>query len=161
MKLNSFIYTAPLLSLICWFGLVTLHAESEPIVDELTSALLTADKERVDATLTADEARLNAILSDDLHYAHSSGVVDDKKVFVEALASKKSQYVTYAYRTQNFSYPAPGIALMTGQVDLKVKNAKGLNDMTLSYLAVWRLENGQWRFLAWQSCKLPGLEAKP
>jgi len=28
-------------------------------------------------------------------------------------------------------------------------------DSVLSYLAVWREENGQWRFLAWQSCKLP------
>jgi len=25
----------------------------------------------------------------------------------------------------------------------------------ISYLAVWRLEKGQWKFLAWQSCKIP------
>jgi hypothetical protein len=27
--------------------------------------------------------------------------------------------------------------------------------MDLSYLAVWRQEGGQWRFLAWQSCRMP------
>jgi hypothetical protein len=27
--------------------------------------------------------------------------------------------------------------------------------MIAGYLAVWREEKGHWRFLAWQSCKLP------
>jgi len=30
-------------------------------------------------------------------------------------------------------------------------------DSVLSFLAVWREENGKWRFLAWQSCKLPAV----
>jgi hypothetical protein len=28
-------------------------------------------------------------------------------------------------------------------------------DGVLSFLAFWREEKGRWRFLAWQSCKLP------
>ena len=44
---------------------------------------------------------------------------------------------------------------MTGRAHVKVANATGEVDMVLSFLGVWREENGHWRFLAWQSCKLP------
>jgi len=33
----------------------------------------------------------------------------------------------------------------------KTTGQKLVND--LNYLAVWREENGKWRFLAWQSCR--------
>jgi hypothetical protein len=170
--LNSFLrFALPLdvrstaLALVCLSGWLactaTVQAETSAVNGELARALLEADKERVEATLAGDESRLKAILSDELHYAHSSGVVDDKKVFIDTLVTKKSQYLSYTYKAQNFSYPAPNIALMTGEVDLQVNNAKGKLDLSLGYLAVWRLENGKWRFLAWQSCRLPVLEVKP
>jgi hypothetical protein len=31
----------------------------------------------------------------------------------------------------------------------------GTVDIGLGFLAVWREEAGKWRFLSWQSCKLP------
>ena len=34
-----------------------------------------------------------------------------------------------------------------------VETAKGGLDSPIGYLAVWRQENGQWRFLAWQACR--------
>jgi hypothetical protein len=52
------------------------------------------------------------------------------------------------------------MALMTGRVHIKATSATGASDGVLSLLAVWREEKGHWRFLAWQSCKLP-LPAKP
>ncbi len=44
---------------------------------------------------------------------------------------------------------------MTGRVHVLVESGSNKLDSVLSYLAVWRLENGQWKFLAWQSCKVP------
>src|SRR5205085_8017864 len=110
---------------------------------------------RVAATLAADRARLTAILSDDLRYAHSSGGVDTKASLVDAIASGKMKYQTIDYEQREFTFPAPGIALMTGRAKFKVAGATGVNDMTLAFLAVWREENGKWRFLAWQSCRVP------
>ena len=59
------------------------------------------------------------------------------------------------YLEREFSFPAPGIALMTGRVRIRVATAEGEMENSLSFLAVWRKEKDQWRFLAWQSCKLP------
>ena len=50
---------------------------------------------------------------------------------------------------------APGVALVSGRARIQAASEKGVMDSVLSYLAVWRLEDGKWRFLAWQSCKLP------
>ena len=94
------------------------------------------------------------IFSPDLHYAHSTGVVDTKASFMDVLTSGKTKYIDIDYQGREFSFPAPGIALMTGRVRIKVEKADATLDSVLSFLAVWRLEEGRWRFLAWQSCRM-------
>src|SRR6218665_1760791 len=49
-------------------------AAAEPAPKELVAA----DDARVAATLAVDKAAMEKIFTDDLHYAHSSGVVDTK-----------------------------------------------------------------------------------
>ncbi|MGN6547868.1 MAG: nuclear transport factor 2 family protein [Aureliella sp.] len=114
-----------------------------------------ADEERLAAMRSADRAKLDAILSDELRYAHSNGVVDTKASLTDTLLSGKTKYLSFDYQERKFTTPAPGIALMSGRVRVQVESAGGKMDAVLSYLAVWRQENGKWRFLAWQSCKVP------
>jgi len=121
--------------------------------------LRAADDERIAAIIAGDRARLDAILSDELHYAHSSGSVDDKAKLIEAVASKSTKYVSIDYSERKFTFPAPGVALMTGRSQVKIERGEAKIDLKLSFLGVWREEKGQWRFVAWQSCKLP--EAAP
>ena len=123
--------------------------------DSPSATLLAADDERVSAIVAADRARLTAIFSDDLRYAHSTGAVDDKASYIDSLVSGRTKYVTYDYQERKFTFPAPGIALMAGRVHIKATSAGGVADAILSILAVWREEQGHWRFLAWQSCRLP------
>lgn len=119
------------------------------------AAVQSADAARVKAMRSGDREQLGKIFSDELRYAHSTGVVDNKAGFIEILAAGKTKYTGYDYVERNFSFPAPGIALMTGRAHVKAVTATGEMDSVLNFLAVWREEKGQWRFLAWQSCKLP------
>lgn len=119
------------------------------------AAVKAADKARVAAMQSPDHEKLSAIFSDELRYAHSNGVVDTKASFIDILTAGKTKYVSYDYEEQNFTFPAPGIALMSGRAHVKAATATGEMDSVLSFLAVWREEKGRWRFLAWQSCKLP------
>jgi hypothetical protein len=123
--------------------------------DTRTTNLKAADDERVAATIAADQSRLAAILSDDLHYAHSSGAVDTKASYMESLTSGRLKYVSMQYEARDFTFPAPGVALMIGRANVEVAKADGKTAMKLTFLAVWREEQGHWRFLAWQSGKLP------
>ncbi|EDY22231.1 hypothetical protein CfE428DRAFT_0356 [Chthoniobacter flavus Ellin428] len=143
----------PLLALFA-FTLLPLHAADDP----RTPALQTADDERVAATLAGDRARLEAIYSDDLHYSHSSGAVDTKASYIDALTGGKLKYVSWEYQERSFSFPAPGIALMTGRARVKVGKADSA-EMVLVFLGVWREEKGHWHFIAWQSGKLPDAAA--
>ena len=123
--------------------------------DAQLAAITAADDARVAAMKSPDKDKLTAVLSDDLRYAHSTGSVDTKAAIIDILVQGKTKYVGYDYEERQFTFPAPGIALMTGRTHIKAVSAKGEMDSVLSDLAVWRLEEGKWRFLAWQSCKLP------
>lgn len=142
------------------FLCVTAVLTSQAADDAQLAAVKSADKARVAAMQSGDREKLGAIFSDELRYAHSSGVVDTKPAFIEILATGKTKYVGYDYEEQNFTFPAPGMALMTGRAHVQAVTATGQMDSVLSFLAVWREEKGQWRFLAWQSCKMPAPTAK-
>jgi len=131
----------------------SLHAFAD-VVSPL-KALQNADDARVAAMRSPDSQTLSALLSEDLRYAHSNGVVDTRASLMEVLMTGKTKYLGFEYQQRNFTFPAPGIALMSGRAQVKAATAAGEMDSTLSFLAVWREEAGQWRFLAWQSCKVP------
>jgi len=123
--------------------------------DDARLAVQSADDARIAAMSSPERSRLTAIFSDELRYAHSTGAVDTKASFIDTLTSGKTKYLRFEYLEREFSFPAPGIALMTGRVRIRVATAEGEMENSLSFLAVWRKEKDHWRFLAWQSCKLP------
>jgi hypothetical protein len=139
-----------LLALIVFIA-CSLRAADDPRLEKLRGA----DDERVAAVLAAERGRLTAIFSDDLRYAHSNGVVDNRPSYIEVLATGATRYLTWNYEQRNFTFPAPGIALMTGRARIKMAEAEDTTEMVLGFLAVRREEKGQRRFLSWQSCKLP------
>jgi hypothetical protein len=145
-----------LTTLICLVTVISFAADAEQ------AALQAADDARVAAMKAPDRDKLSAIFSDELRYSHSTGVVDTKNSFIEVLLKGTTKYQEINYVERNFTFPAPGIALMTGSAKLKIGTEAGPIEPTLAFLAVWRLEGGQWRFLAWQSCKLtpPAAPAK-
>jgi hypothetical protein len=130
-------------------------AEIRAADDPRAAALRAADDERVAAFVKGDHERLGAIFSDDLRYAHSTGSVDTKASFTTALLSGRMKYLLLDYEERNFTFPAPGIALMTGRARVKVSGVAGVTENVLGFLAVWREEQGKWRFLAWQSNRIP------
>jgi uncharacterized protein DUF4440 len=132
-------------------ALAALHAADEPAI----VAARAADAERLAATQAADRTRLDAIFSDELRYGHSSGKVDTKASYVEAIAGHHTTYESFEYKERTFKAAGPGVVLMMGRVIIHASSEgqKVVND--LNFLAVWRLEGSKWRFLAWQSCKYP------
>ncbi|MEO7412490.1 MAG: nuclear transport factor 2 family protein [Opitutaceae bacterium] len=132
-------------------ALVSLHAAE----DRAITAARAADDERLLATKSGDRARLDAIFSNELHYAHSNGKIDTKASYMESLVSKRTVYESFDYKQRDFKVAGPGVVIMTAHVLIKATNNGARSDNDLNILAVWREENGKWRFFAWQSCKNP------
>jgi hypothetical protein len=123
--------------------------------DAKLAAVTAADDARVAAMLTPNQATLDKVLSDDLRYAHSNGKVDTKASLTASLLGGEAKYLSYKYTERAFKFPAPDVAVMAGRLEVQAK-VDGVSMTTgISYLAVWRLEKGQWKFFAWQSCKIP------
>lgn len=147
-------------SLVSTLFLTLLTLLANPLrADE--AAVRAADDARIAAMRQPDKSALGAAFSDELRYSHSNGVVDTKASFIDVLVSGKTKYLGYDHVEREFTFPAPGIALMSGKARIQAESAKGKMDSVLAYLAVWKEEGGQWKFLAWQSCRLPAEETKP
>jgi hypothetical protein len=130
-------------------ALAPLRAASNP------AAWRAADDARVQAMISADPEKLAATFSDDLLYVHSNGRPDTKASFTEALTSGRSKYNKVTYEQRDFREVVPGLVLMNGQCRVLLGKAAPFTELHLSFLAAYRLEKGSWRFLAWQSCKMP------
>lgn len=145
--------------LVLAFVAVPRAQSAAAIDDKLSAALVAADDERQAATIAGDRARLDAIFSNELRYAHSSGKIDSKASYIESLVSHQTVYESFEYRERTFLPVAPGIVLMSGRVFVHAHNGEQKVALDLNYLAVWREENGHWRFLAWQSSRNPAAVA--
>ena len=137
--------------LLALLTVITCSAADNPELARVTAA----DDARVAAMKAPTRAKLDAVLSPDLRYAHSNGQVDTKAALIDSLTDGSAAYAKYDYQERRFTFPAPGIALMTGRFDVKAVVKGNAAESTIGFLAVWRLEQGSWKFLAWQSCKLP------
>jgi hypothetical protein len=141
----------PLATLFAVLLALTAPAADHPELARVTAA----DNARVAAMLAPSREKLDAVLSPDLRYAHSNGQVDTKASLIDSLTDGSATYSKYAYQQRSFTFPAPGIALMAGRFDVKAVVKGNPAESTISFLAVWHLEKGEWKFLAWQSCKVP------
>ena len=137
--------------LLAFIFTLTCSAADNPELARVTSA----DDARVAAMLAPTREKLEAVLSAELRYAHSNGQVDSKDALIASLTDGSATYSKYAYQDRTVTFPAPGLALMTGRFDVKAVVKGNAAESTISFLAVWRLEKGEWKFLAWQSCKIP------
>lgn len=137
--------------LLAFLFTLTCSAAEHPELARVTAA----DDARVAAMLAPTREKLEAMLSPDLRYAHSNGQVDTREALVSSLTDGSATYSRYAYQERTFTFPSPGIALMAGRFDVKAVVKGNAAESTIGYLAVWRLEKGEWKFLSWQSCKIP------
>lgn len=119
------------------------------------AAVRAADDRRVAAMIAADGAALEAVLSEDLVYGHSSGGSDTKRSLIAGLRERRMIYDRIDYREREFVPAAAGIVLMRGRAVASIHSGERALALDLQFLAVWREEQGVWRFLAWQSSRLP------
>src|SRR5215212_2014435 len=120
-----------LLRFLALLSLISVVARAAD--DKLIAAVRAADEERLAASIAADAKRLDAIYSDDLHYVHSSGKVDNKASQIRGITTSGSGYESFEHKERTFVPAGPGVMLMYGHVLVNMKNkasgAKNTNDI--------------------------------
>ncbi len=111
-------------------------------IDELKKALL-------DPTPT----NLDVIAAEELSYGHSSGLIENKKAFMDALLSGKSDFITLDLSEQSISV-VKDVALVRHILTAQISNNGQAANLKLSVLLVWQKQKGKWRLLARQAARL-------
>ena len=116
--------------------------------------ILALEDRRYAAMTSNDLAALEALFHEDMLYVHSTGVVDTKASYLQALQSGKTRYEA-AKRMDERVRLLGDTALVTGTAKFDVfvnGTSKALN---LCFLNVWTKTPSGWKFIGWQSCSLP------
>lgn len=103
--------------------------------------------------ISPDKAKLEALTADDLSYGHSSGKIEDKTAFVEALTSGTSDFVSIELVGQTISVTDNTAVVRHKLMGESLDNGKP-GQVKLSVLLVWIKQKGSWKLLARQAVKI-------
>ena len=135
---------------ICFWLIHPFVAAQSKDEKQLSMAVETLKKAMIDA----DRQQLDNITAADLSYGHSSGKIENKAAFIEALTSGASDFITMDLTNQTIK--------VTGKTALVRHNLTGTTrdngvpgNPKLGVLLVWQKQKGGWKLLARQAFRLP------
>ncbi|WP_020601150.1 nuclear transport factor 2 family protein [Spirosoma panaciterrae] len=103
--------------------------------------------------ISPDKAKLEALAADQLSYGHSSGKIEDKAAFVEALVSGSSDFVSIELADQVVTV-VDNTALVRHKLLGETLDKGKPGQVKLSVLLVWIKQKGGWKLLARQAVKI-------
>jgi ketosteroid isomerase-like protein len=114
-----------------------------------------ADAKRIEAMVQGDVKTLAPLLTPDLTYAHSTGELQTREVFLETISSGRLDYLSMVPSDVLVRILGDRTAVITGKTDVKVIAGGKENALVLRFTSVWRKSDAGWQMLAWQSTRLP------
>jgi ketosteroid isomerase-like protein len=115
--------------------------------------LIDLERELAAAVLALDFDRLDEIYAEDFLFTHSTGDVDTKATWIEALRSGRSSYT--ARSVDQITVENHGsVAITSGRIHAKsVSNDPRWHEYSIWYVRVYELQDGQWRLLSHRSIR--------
>jgi len=106
------------------------------------------------AMLDGDKASLDKIAAPELTYGHSSGTIEDKPAFIDALVSGRNDFVTIDLSEQSVKLVGNNLALVRHKLKAETNNGGTPGTANIGILLVFQKQQGQWKLLARQAFKL-------
>lgn len=106
------------------------------------------------AMLDGDKASLDKIAAPELTYGHSSGTIEDKAAFIDALVSGRNDFVTINLSEQTIKMVGNNLALVRHKLKADTNNGGTPGTANIGILLVFQKQQGQWKLLARQAFKL-------
>ena len=120
----------------------------------METQLLAQEAERFQAIVDGNVALLDRTMHPDLVYAHTSGNVETKAKFIDALASGNRKYTVFD-RLESQARVVGDMAILHGTAKCLLVSKGVTKDFTIRYLSCLLKEGGDWRLVNWQSTILP------
>lgn len=108
------------------------------------------------AMLAADKAKLESLVADQLSYGHSAGVIQDKAVFVDVIASKKTVYKSIELSGQTIAIAGNNAIVRHNWVGTSgPADGSKWAESRIGILQVWQKQGNDWKLLARQAFAKP------
>ncbi|WP_026712389.1 nuclear transport factor 2 family protein [Flavobacterium daejeonense] len=146
MKKSLFVFALFLISFSNWAQNASI-AKEEKVVADRVEALR---KALIDPTVEG----LKSLTSKDLSYGHSSGVLQDQKVFIEKLLNGESDFVTIEFQNQSIQITGD-VAIVRHNLAAHTKDSGVEKDIKIGNVLVWQKQKNKWLLIARQAFKLP------
>jgi len=147
--MNLFMKKISILALFCLsiISLVSAQSTDEKMV---ATAVETLRKAMIDA----DKSTLESLTAEQLSYGHSSGAIEDKAAFVDAIVSGKSNFNSIELSEQTIKF-AGNDAIVRHKFKAELTGSGGaVNNVNIGILQVWQKQKGKWKLIARQAVKL-------
>ena len=137
------------LILCCLLGCSSLFAQSadeKAIADRveiLRKTLITPDKEV-----------LEDLVADDLTYGHSTGVIEDKAAFVDAMVKGRVVFTSITLSDQTIKIVGD-VAMVRHRFMADLNNNNTPTKVDIIVLLIWQKQKGEWKLLARQAARIP------
>jgi len=133
------------LLLCCLLGCSSLFAQS---ADEKAIA------DRVEtlrkALITPDKKNLEELAYDELSYGHSTGLVEDKAAFIDALVKGRVVLTSITLSDQTIKI-AGNVAIVRHRFMADLNNNNTPTNVDIIVLLIWQKQKGIWKLLARQA----------
>ena len=104
------------------------------------------------AMLNRNKQDLERLSATELSYGHSSGLMEDRAAFVDALVSGKSTFTSMDQTDQTIKVVG-NTALVRHNLTGNTVNSGTPGTANLGVLQVWQKQQGQWKLIARQAYK--------
>ena len=117
--------------------------------------ILGLEDRRFAAMIARDLAALEKLTHGELLYTHSSGLTDTKASWLESIKAGKAKYKSVDCSERKVRFLGE-VALVNGKAAIEVEVDGKPRSLRLVFLNAWTRTPQGWKFVAWQSCPLPG-----
>lgn len=109
---------------------------------------------RFKAMLGPDIETLQAMLAEEVLYIHSSGAVETKVQFLEALSSGKMRYLSLDVEEMKVRVYGD-VSIVNGLLKLDVRMGGKPSTFRVRYTDAYARRDDRWELVTWQSTRLP------
>ena len=121
---------------------------------EVIQVIEALETKRCQAILDCDYKTVESLMGEDLSYVHSSAVKEDKKQYLEKLAS--GHYIYHGLDAIERNFRVIGdVVLVNGDLRINVEVAGNKKVIMSRYLQVWAKRDVGWQMVSWSSVPIP------
>lgn len=124
------------------------------VYDSVAADVRAFEDARFAAMVKADTAALARMLADDLIYVHSTGSLETKDEFLNAIGARTLRYMSFMPEERRVIVLNSSSAVIVGRVRGTVMLKDRQADLDARYTGVYHRVGDGWKLRAWQSTRI-------